>query len=523
MVASRSAAAGEGSMATTATIARRHHRNHWTVLYGWFFFAYFAQGVFQAYAVFEQPYLASFGVGLEDVGFVQALGQLPWVFKIIFSLPSDAYDCGGLGFRRPYALGGLLIGAAFLAVLAIFQWPAGGSASGALSAYALIAIARNTGVCMSDVATDGLAVDCDRASESGIINAVMTAGRMLGLVVGSSAGGAVADALGYPAMVLVLSALVLAVSWLPLLLREERQVTRTAPAASAVVAHGNAGTSNPIPAPTSSTSFSWEAFSRFREPTVLLFLVSAAASNAGLAVANFPLAAWQRTDFGFSLTDVGMGATVASVGLLVGSLACGPLFDRVSKRGALLVAGTASTATLLSFLLVSSRAGVFAARFFAGTAEGALWIVQAGLTMRLADRRAGASFFALAIMVMNFAIMLGQAISGALAQNVGLRACFLVGGLLSALQLLPLPWLTLIDKEEADGTVAVLHNRKVAVAAPAAASPGMPSQVAGTSFVHLQEFDDEAASTDASPHPSPRVPSTPVQEPPGIVLLPHLA
>ena len=464
----------------------RHHRNHWAVLYGFFFFAYAAQGVFQAYAVFEQPYLASFGVGLEEVGFVQAIAQLPWVVKIIFSLPSDAYDCGGLGFRRPYALGGLLLGAAFLAILSVFGWSAGG---GVLAAYAFVAVARNTGVAMSDVATDGLAVDCDRSSESGMINSVMTGGRMFGIIVGSSVGGAVADSLGFPAMILILSALVLAVSWLPLLLREER--VRGASAA---------------------TTFSWAAFARFREPTVLLFLASACASNAGLAVASFPMAAWQREAFGFSLTDVGAGATVASVGLLVGALANGPLFDRVSKRGALLAAGVASTATLLAFLLVASRAGVFAARFFAGAAEGALWIVQAGLTMRLADRRAGASFFALAIMAMNFAIMLGQALAGVLAQHVGLRACFLVGGLLSALQLAPLPWLALIDQEEPDGTVAVLK-------APAAAAAGaMPSQAAGAAFVRLREFvaaedDDGGALSPSAPSPPPP-PAAPPPPPP---------
>lgn len=39
----------------------------------------------------------------------------------------------------------------------------------------------------------------------------------------------------------------------------------------------------------------------------------------------------------------------------------------------------------------------------------------------------------------------GQACAGALAENVGIEACFIVGGCLSALQLLPLPWLASID------------------------------------------------------------------------------
>ena len=257
--------------APPALLAARPHRNHFLTLYGWFASAYYAQGVFQAYSgSFEQPLLESCGVGLEAVGFAQAIG----------ALPSDAWDCGGLGYRRPYALGGLVLGASFLAVLAAFA-TCGGGGGGALSlpGYVAVAVVRNLGVCVSDVATDGLAVDCDRSGESGQINAVMTAGRMVGLVVASSAAGAVADALGYSSMILVLSALVLAVAWLPLLLREER------------VRGGG-----------ERTAFSWAAFARFREPTVLLFLASACASNAGLAIAAFPLSAWQRSAFNFSAT-----------------------------------------------------------------------------------------------------------------------------------------------------------------------------------------------------------------------------
>ena len=459
--------------------AARPHRNHFLVLYGWFASAYYAQGVFQAYSgSFEQPLLESCGVGLEAVGFAQAIGQIPWIVKIIFALPSDAWDCGGLGYRRPYALGGLVLGASFLAVLAAFA-TCGGGGGGALTlpGYVAVAVVRNLGVCVSDVATDGLAVDCDRSGESGQINAVMTAGRMVGLVVASSVAGAVADALGYSSMILVLSALVLAVAWLPLLLREER------------VRGGG-----------ERTAFSWAAFARFREPTVLLFLASACASNAGLAIAAFPMSAWQRGTFGFSLTDVGLGATVASVGLLVGSAATGPLFDRVSKRGALLAAGAASSLSIFALLAVGSREGVFAARFFAGCAEGSLWIVQSGLTMRLADKRAGASFFALAIMAMNFAIMAGNAAAGSLAQRVGLDACFVVGGVVSLSQLLPLPWLALIDVEEADGSVAVLHK------APLAGAAGGLHAAQGTAFVTLRE---DVESDEPAPPPGEENPQAP--------------
>lgn len=440
--------------------ARR--RNSWLSLYAWFALAYAAQGVFQSFAAFEQPFLASYGVSLEQAGLAASLSQIPWVLKIGFALPSDAYDCGGLGYRRPYASGGLLLGAALLGLTALMS-PGGA----AFPLYCLLAIARAAGVCASDVATDGLAVDCDRAAESGRINATMTVGRMVGLMAGSLIGGAVADASGFGAMIVTLALLVLAVAWLPpVLLREER-------------VRGDAA--SPV--------FEWAALARLRERTVLLFLASACASNAALAVAAFPMAAWQMGGFGFSLTDVGAASSVASAGLLLGSLACAPLFDRVSKRGALAAAGAASAATLLALLAVGSREGVFAARFFAGVAEGALWIVQAGLTMRLADKRAGASFFALMIMAMNFAIMIGQAVAGALAQRAGAPACFALAGALALLQLLPLPWLGLLDVEEADGTVAVV---KVAAATAAAALPAAASaRAGGRGFARLDEEAEE--------------------------------
>jgi len=207
--------------------------------------------------------------------------------------------------------------------------------------------------------------------------------------------------------------------WVPALLKEERKVG----------AH----------------TFEWSAFKQFRSREVLLFLFAACASNMGLAIANFPMAKWQMERFGFSLEDVGTGSMVASVGLLVGSVCNGPLFDRVNKRAAMLVGGGLSSATLLLYMVAYNRHSVYAARFFSGLTEGALWIVQAGLTMRLADKRTGASFFSLAIMAMNLAIMLGQAIAGPLAENVSLEACFVVGGVISLLQLLPLPWLASLD------------------------------------------------------------------------------
>ena len=81
-------------------------------------------------------------------------------------------------------------------------------------------------------------------------------------------------------------------------------------------------------------------------------------------------------------------------------------------------------------------------------------VVQAGLTMRLADKRTGASFFAVAIMAMNLAIMIGNALSGPLAERVSLEACFAVAGVISFLQLLPLPWLASLDKTGGTTTVA---------------------------------------------------------------------
>jgi hypothetical protein len=120
--------------------------------------------------------------------------------------------------------------------------------------------------------------------------------------------------------------------------------------------------------------------------------------------------------------------------------------------------------------------------------------------MRLADKRAGASFFALAIMAMNFAIMAGSAIAGSLAQRVGVTACFAVGGVVSAAQLLPLPWLALIDVEEADGSVAVLRKAPAASSAPG----GLPAQ--GNAFVTLREEIDEGPATD---EPAPTLSSPP--------------
>ena len=372
--ASSSSAAGTGDVAppslemAPSQTATHRSVNAPRLLYFYFASNYFAQGVFQSFIAFEQPFLESYGLSLTEVGLAQSLSQLPWVLKIVFAVPSDTFNCFGLGFRRPYALLGLGIGALFLFVLSSFD------PGSAFALYIIVSILRNTGVCIADVATDGLAVDSGLEEQSGIINSFMTAGRMLGLVLASQLAGVVATASGFTPMIWMLSAFVLAVVWVPLLLREERA----------------AGVHN----------FEWKALRRnFSSCRVALFLAAACASNGGLAVANFPLAKWQREKFNFSLQQVGTGAAVASLGLLLGSVANGPLFDRVNKRLAMLVAGAASTAALFSYAAAFNEPSVYAARFFSGVAEGAVWIVQAGLTMRLADKRCGSSFFALAIMV----------------------------------------------------------------------------------------------------------------------------
>lgn len=387
--------------------------NKVTVLYAYFTAYYFAQGCFQAYSAFEQPYLESFGVGLEQVALAQSLAQLPWIVKIIFAVPSDMYSCWGLGFRRPYAVVGLTIGAAFLAMLGSFNPGA------SFGTYVAIAIIRNTGVCISDVSTDGMAVDCGLEEQSGLINSFMTCGRMLGLILGSKVAGSIAYSQGFGPMLVALSLMIFCVLPLPVFLKEERKQGHN--------------------------DFDWRSFKQFQDRTVLLFLFSTCCSNMGLAIAGFPLSKWLMNRFGATLDDVGTASAIGSAGLLVGSIANGYLFDRVGKRLAMWVAGAASSATLLGYLLASNTQTAYAARFFAGAAEGALWIVQAGLTMRLADKRTGASFFALAIMAMNFAIMLGQALAGPLAERVSLEACFWAAAVVSFAQLLPLPWLTTLD------------------------------------------------------------------------------
>lgn len=439
-------------------------RNKVPLLYTYFASYYAAQGLMQAFNGFEQPYLQSYGISLEDVGFAQGLAQLPWVVKIIFCIPSDMWNCGGLGFRRPYAVVGLLMGALFLFVLGSFS-PAGSN----FPLYIFIAILRNTGTCLSDVATDGFAVDCNMEEQSGMINSVMTVGRMIGLAIGSQVAGAVAERYGFNAMITVLAVMIACLTWIPLLLKEERVK----------------GTH----------SFEWSAFKHFGKREVLLFLAAACASNGGLAVANFPLAKWQRERFGFGLEEVGTAALVSSVGMLIGSLGNGPLFDRVNKRAAMLLAGALSSATLLSYLLAFNAGSVMACRFFAGASEGALWIVQAGMTMRLAPKTAGASFFGLAIMAMNLAIMLGTTIAGWLAETYGLESCFVVGGAISFLQLLPLPWLGSIDKKPAvaadadampsDGTAPALEDAAAPTdpsAAGTEATSGEPLGAAATTF-----------------------------------------
>ena len=93
---------------------------------------------------------------------------------------------------------------------------------------------------------------------------------------------------------------------------------------------------------------------------------------------------------------------------------------------------------------------------------------------------------------MNFSIMIGQAIAGPLAENVGLEACFVVGGCISALQLLPLPWLGDID---ARSDAASVHSL---VASPSSSDDAAAGWAALDAVTLEEDAAPDAAAAAAS-------------------------
>jgi PAT family beta-lactamase induction signal transducer AmpG len=158
--------------------------------------------------------LADAGLDSTAIGAALGLAYLPWSFKVLWGPLLDAVPPLRIGRRRPFVVfAEALMGLTLLALGAVDP------KTGLPLASALLFL-NNTFASLQDVATDALAVDVLHEDERGRANALMWAGKSLGVSIGGGGGLLLAKDAGWPALFATLAGLVWAVALLPLWVRE---------------------------------------------------------------------------------------------------------------------------------------------------------------------------------------------------------------------------------------------------------------------------------------------------------------
>jgi predicted MFS family arabinose efflux permease len=364
---------------------------------------YLSQGFYNSFGTFEQPYLRSKKLSLTDISGARSVAIIPWSIKLLMAIPCDM-----LGRRLPFVFVGMIFGASLLMSLTSFD--PGTNFGG----YMATVFFRNVGIAFSDVAVDGMSVDCGLDHMAGTVQGFMSLGRVTGTLLGSAIGGPIAKE-SYNSLVIFLGVIILTLVPVVFLVKEEK--------------NGK------------SDAFEWAAFRELKKPSVVAFLLYAMLGNLSGSLGGVPSTEWAQARVGMSVEDLGYLSVVGSIGDLVGAVGTGFLFDRVDKRlGMFFVAavGAALTPVAISVTTIPSW---YALGFFSGILSGALFVVNCGMVMRLADKRLGASVFAIAVSLMNFSSMIGNAISGPAAEAYGLEAAFWISFAVNLLQLVPVAFI----------------------------------------------------------------------------------
>lgn len=182
---------------------------------------YFVQGAILAFlGNFQKPFLVSQGVEISRIALLTSLLILPFILKIFFGMLSDRVSFFGFGYRKPYILIGLSLGA-------IGFW---GSTCFAPATqfflFAALILAAIFGLALFDTAIDGYAIDVAKESEQSWIQAAMIAGKALGYISMSAFFGWISERWGYGPIYSLLAIFVAVAAVLMLRLREpERRAT----------------------------------------------------------------------------------------------------------------------------------------------------------------------------------------------------------------------------------------------------------------------------------------------------------
>lgn len=378
--------------------------------YGMFGLLYFTQGTILSYfTALNALYLLERGLRMTDIGVFAAIALIPFVIKIFFGMFSDRVNLLGLGHRKPYILLGLLIQVICL-ILVPFIDP-----SANYWLFVGLAFILQTGMALYDTCTDGLALDTTPEAEQGTIQGFMVGGRALAVVATASAVGLLAQNVSWTAVFWLLAGLTLLPVPLVLGVREtERPVER---------------------------SFNWQAFSAFKQGSVIALAVVGLIFFLIIAGVNQIVNPFLENEFSIGLSRAGFYTTIWGVGVVLGGVFGGWLIGRIGRRNGTLISLALSLIGVGVLAVIKNPGMAFPLVAAFGLAYGTYQTVYFALAMKYTDPRIAASMFSILMAVTNIGQGIGMALSGMLVDQIDFRLTFVV---MAALNLLALPLLPLV-------------------------------------------------------------------------------
>lgn len=390
-------------------MAPRYH----FLLFGW---VYLLQGVILAYLFnFQKPYLQNSGFSLEQIAAISSILVLPFVLKVAFGYLSDRYSFFGWGHRKPYIFIGLAVCALGFVIHSFLPPAQYGYYSIAFVFFAVM------GMALFDTAVDGLAIELNRDDKLyGRIQSAMISGRALGIILGSVLFGASIDGFGYRGLQLQVAAILL-VS-LPLVRFFEE-------------------TEGPQQRLDVSRSVLLESIQFLRKPEFLLvsaYLFLSLICSYGISGL---ITLYGKTSLSLPASAFGTLGGLKGAGQMVGALFVG-YFIAKSRSYAMAIFAVLALAVMSALLgVASSQAELNALTAAWGVTRGMHHTLLSVVSMSLIPPGAGATLFALLMLLSNVAIMVTEGMSTALLTVLSYESVFAVLSAFSAASALVL-WLS---------------------------------------------------------------------------------
>lgn len=380
-----------------------------------------SQSRFLRFFIFGMLYLAQ-GVpaGFISVGFVifmtdQGLGNgaisstiglmaIPWAFKVLWAPLLDRVASTRFGRRRPFIIvAELCMGLTLLPLLVL-------NPKHDLWLISSLLFLHSTFAALQDTAVDALAVDLLQPHEQATANGLMWAGKSVGIALGGGGGAVFAKQLGWPALIITITAVLWTIMLLMVVLPER-------PAAEVTQASAK---------PRLTLN---ELRRSFAFGTPLLGVAIAMLTPVGFMLIIVVYTRLLRADLGLSASAIGLlQGVIEPLSGIVGALSGGFLADRLGVRkviaGSMACMGASMTVfaaapglrTSFAFLVVVSMVG----QFFGGAYNAAL----TGFLMRLSNPAVGATQITIFMAAINLSAAWATPLGGHIADAYGVSAVF---------------------------------------------------------------------------------------------------